>query len=542
MEMADSVKIPDLNDRSKFNLSHKHLLSTRMGYLVPNLLIPVYPSDSISCETNLMIRLSPLMAPIFSDVNVFQEYYFVPYRLIWNDFEDWITGGELGTDTSTWPYMAHTAAGLGQINEGELADYLGFPVDVDVTVSALPFRAYALVYNEWYRDQDLVTALTIDLTDGADVTTNIDLQKRAYAKDYFTSAAPYPQKGNNEVTLPLGTSADVDGSTITPAVTRTTNAQAWSVYDAGAQTQPGAGAVNVNNNNNLDSFGGAATNPYSLDPNAYLYTSIDPSTYSLTADLSTATSATINELREAIAEQLFWEKRARGGGRYVEYTQLEFGIRPYDQLRRPEYLGGARLPLIVSEVLTTSSGDGAGGDDIGALYGHGISAGTSTFSKSFREHGLILGILSVMPENLYMNQGVNRNWVDNMTRFDMLHPEFVAIGEQSIYTRELWGGDAKKATVFGYQGAYNHLRYMQSQVHGAFRDTAKLDYWHQARLFAAEPSLNQAFIEPDVSTATDILRIHQVTNEDTVYAICDHDIRALRPLPKFPEPAGLGLA
>lgn len=510
--------VPSLSQRSNFDHTHGKLISGYMGKLMPFLVQEIYPGDTYQqLSTQALIRLAPLVSPVMHEINVHLDYFYVPNRLVWNSpnngFESFISGGETTLDTQTPPTMAFTTAGLGQGSIGDLSDYMGVTPSADVTVSALPFRAYALIYNEWYRDQNLQTALTIDLTDGVDITTSTALLTRNWEKDYYTACLPYPQKFSSvEVTLPLGTTADIE---------RVSSGTYWDIYNTGTNTAAtgnkdirvtgGGGSIAVNDGATLGS----------LDPRNQIYT-----------DLSTATAATINELREAIATQLFWEKRARGGGRYVEYVQMEFGVRPYDQLRRPEYLGGQKSPIIISEINQTSETNTT---PQGTQTGVAVSAQSgNNIQKSFTEHGWVIGILSVMPRTMYMH--ATHKSLLRTTRFDYLQPEFQGIGEQPVLCKEVYASHSTPDATFGYTGRYNELRYTPSSVHGEFRDTAILGNWHMARNFTSDQSLNSAFVTADPTT-----RIHAVTTQDTVRVELVNNIQMVRPLTKYAQPSSLGM-
>lgn len=531
--MEEQAIMASINQRSNFDLSHHRLQSGYMAKLMPCLILEVYPGDTHRIKSEALIRLSALVAPTYHEINAHIDYFYVPNRLIWDSpsggFENFITGGVSSADSQTPPTLAFTAAGLGQCAVGDLADYMGVIPSVDCTVSALPFRAYSLIWNEWYRDQNLQTARVIDTTDGADTTTDVSIASRCWEKDYFTSALPYPQKFNNPVSLPLGTSAPLSGTLTTNVTRKAAAANPHGVFLVGSDTGAGDFDILSNASHHLYRNGGSSEE-VTIDPNGNWEISKNLNTY--TADLSSATAATINELREAIATQIFWERRARGGGRYVEYVQMEFGIRPYDQLRRPEYLGGVRSPIMINEVLQHSE---TGTTPIGTMAGHGITAMSPDNSvvKSFSEHGWIIAILSIMPRTLY-GQGLHKSLLRD-TRFSYLHPEFAGLGEQAIENRELYAAHSSPTGTFGYQGRYNELRYMPNSFHGSFR-TSDLYNWHQGRIFSADPSLNDAFVTADPTT-----RIHAVTNKHTVLALINHSIQSTRCLSKYAVPSELGI-
>lgn len=333
--------------RSKFSLSHYNLMSMDMGNLYPCGVTEVLPGDTIQHATSMLLRASPLLSPVMHPVHVRVHHWFVPHRLVWDDWEDFITGGSDGLDASTPPTMAFTTAGLGQVAEGDLADYMGVPIGEDCTVSALPFRAYALIWNEHYRDQDLSTELTIDTTGGDDTTTSTDLKPVAWEKDYFTSARPWEQKGA-EVTIPLVGDAPVLGIGKDSSSLSTWNATDVTVGESG-----GTDTVYADHQPTYDGSGNETK----------FYIEKDPATNypNIRADLSQASSVTVNALREALALQRFEEARARFGSRYVEYLRY-LGVKSSDaRLSRPEYLGGGKQTIQFSEVLQTAEGTGGGG-------------------------------------------------------------------------------------------------------------------------------------------------------------------------------------
>lgn len=320
-----------------------------MGELVPIGLTEVLPGDTVQQATTALIRCSPLLAPVMHPVRVQIHHWYVPHRIVWEDWEDFITGGPTGTDASVFPTI--TMPGGGGAAVGSLADYLGVPTGVNsLEVSALPFRGYAKIFNEWYRDQDLQTELVIDETSGADTTTNTALQNADWEKDYFTSARPWEQKGP-AITIPLGTTAPVTGV----GVSGTGNADAQTLW----QTTGSAGSV--------PAFGPADQLLVRAQTTGAVGGGNLPQVF---ADLSGASAITINALREAMALQRYQEARARYGSRYVEYLRY-LGVRSSDaRLQRPEYLGGGKQTIQFSEVLQTAEGT----NPVGELRGHGIAA------------------------------------------------------------------------------------------------------------------------------------------------------------------------
>ena len=480
--------------RSKFSLSHTHLFSCDMGELIPCGLFEVLPGDSIQQSTNMLVRASPLLAPVMHPVDVRIHHWYVPYRIIWDDFEDFITGGPDGMDASAYPVRS------GGVVQGTLADYLGVPPGIDSALprSALPFRAYQLIWNENYRDQDLETAAAISTASGTDVTTSGALQNCDWEKDYFTSARPWEQKGP-AITIPLGTSAPVVTNNTPPTfeqVTNTTEANLWG---------------NTGISEARRSVGGVVTNwPVSDEI-------IFGSQSGLTADLSSASAITINLLREALALQRFEEARARFGSRYVEYLRY-LGVRSSDaRLQRPEYLGGGRQTISFSEVLQTAEGT----DPVGSLKGHGIAGVRSNrYRRYFEEHGIVMSLMSVRPKTIYM-QGMNRIF-NRRAKEDFWQKELEGIGQQEVLQKEVYVMSATPDAVFGYQDRYDEYRRNESRVSGEFR-TSTLNHCHFAREFASDPALNATFVK---SVPTD--RTFAVPSEDVLYIYAKHSIQARR--------------
>lgn len=465
--------------RSKFSLSNTHLLSCDMGELIPVGLTEVLPGDSIQQNTTCMVRFAPMLAPVMHPVHVQLAHWFVPHRLVWDDWENFITGGPTGTDASVFPTIPVASAGI-----GTLTDYFGLPVSIALSVSALPYRGYALIFNEWYRDQDLTTALPIQTTSGVDNITSQQLQNVAWEKDYYTSARPWEQKGPT-ITLPLGTTAPI-------VKVADVTVQKVRRIDTDAP---------VANNTTLesDTAGNIQTTTGSVD------VWVDVSTSHVT-DLTGASAVTVRALREAMALQRFEEARARFGSRYVEYLRY-LGVKSSDaRLQRPEFLGGGRYPVQFSEVLQTAEGT----DPVGQLAGHGIGVARSNrYRRFFEEHGYIFTLMSVKPKAIYQN-GMPRTW-NRRTKEDFFQKELQHIGQQAIKNKEVYGAHSLPDGTFGYQDRYDEYRQGESRVCGEFRNT--LNFWHFARAFASNPALNDTFIKcvpteaPFAVPSADVLQV-----------------------------------
>lgn len=486
--------------RSKFSLSNTKLLSCDMGELVPVGLTEVLPGDTLQHATSALIRCSPMLAPVMHPVRVQVHHWFVPHRLVWEEWEDFITGGPDGLDASEFPTIAMPASTGAAV--GSLADYLGIPPGIaDLEVSALPFRGYNLIWNEFYRDQDLQTEKTISLASGADSTTDTDLLNAGWEKDYFTSARPWEQKGAT-VTVPIGTEAPVLGI-------------GW--INGGATYDTGGTLVNQSDDTQSTT---SPTNRWSSSnpATAHLMAQEGSTGYpNIRADLSNASGVTVNVLREALAIQRYQEARARYGSRYTEYLRY-LNVRSSDaRLQRPEYLGGGKQTIQFSEVLQTAEGT----NPVGEMRGHGIGAMRSNrYRRFFEEHGYVFTFITCRPKAIYM-QGLSRTW-NRRIKEDFWQVELQHIGQQEVLNKELYAGHATPDGTFGYQDRYDEYRRQESSVSGEFR-TSALDFWHFARDFSSDPALNATFVEcvpPD--------RPFAVPSEDVLYIMANHSIQARR--------------
>lgn len=485
--------------RSKFALSHAVNVTMDMGKLVPIGLTEVLPGDAVQQKTTALVRCSPLLAPVMHAVDCRIHHWFVPNRLVWSDWEDFITGGLDGNDASTFPTITLTPSA------GSLADYLGVPLGTSIAVNALPFRGYALIWNEFYADQDLDTALTIDLTDGADSTTNTTLKNINWEKDRFTSARPWEQKGPT-ISLPLGTEAPVTG------IGRSSNSYStgtMNVYETG-----GSGTV--------DYTAGWANPDTGAANSVIIEEDQDNAGFpNIKADLSAATSASVNLIREAFALQRFEEARARYGARYSEYLRY-LGVRSSDaRLQRPEYLGGGRNTIQFSEVL---SSNGATGGNLGQLGGHGINATRSNrYRRFFEEHGFIHSFMSIRPKTMY-SQGVPKHFIRS-AKEDFWQKELETIGQEEIQNREVYVAHSDPTGTFGYQDRYDEYRRSENRVAGDFHST--LDEWHFARTFSSDPSLNASFVNCVPSEEP-----FAASSNHTMWLQIQHSIQARRLLSK----------
>lgn len=484
--------------RSKFSLSNYKLFSCNMGDLVPCGITEVLPGDSIQQATSALVRASPLLSPVMHPTPVRIHHWFVPHRLVWDDFEDFITGGPNGTDDSVFPTI-QTPESTG-FAVGSLADYLGVPPGVaSRPVSALPFRAYALIWNDWYRDQDLETPLVIDTTSGADTTTSVALKQCAWEKDYLTSSRPWEQKGP-AITVPIGSTAPV-------ALSHTGSAPTFTQLSGAGDTKT------------LTSLG---ANRGIGSPVSDNWTGSEPLRFnnpglSGIADLSGASAVTVNVLREALALQRYEEARARYGSRYTEYLQY-LGVRSSDaRLQRPEYLGGGSQTLQFSEVLQTAEGSAP----VGQLRGHGISSLRSNrYRRFFEEHGYVITVVSIRPKTIYGN-ALARHW-NRRTKEDFWQRELQHIGQQEVLNKEAYFGHGTPDGVFGYQDRYDEYRRTESSIGGEFR-TTDLNFWHMARIFSSNIALNSDFV-----SCVPTERTFAVPSKDVFYIMARHSIQARR--------------
>ena len=504
-----------------FDLTHDRKLSCQFGQLIPVNVMDIIPGDSITLSSSAMVRFAPTIAPVMHRCNVFLHHFFVPNRLVWPGWEAFITGGWDGNDNTLHPYYSMN---LQNQAIGSLHDHLGLPIDSDVVagaagrqVSALPYAAYQMIWDEYYRDPNLLAPLEVELVDGSNAVNFAPytaLRKRAYQHDYLTSALPWTQRGP-EAMMPLGSSADVvlkAGNTNEVIIVDTTGIQ----NPIAGQLQ--AGTVPVNGR--LETTA-ATPVPGQIDPNG-----------TLEADLSQATASSIIELRRALKLQEWLEKNARGGGRYIEQILVHFGVKSSDaRLQRPEFIGGSKTPVKMSEVLQTSETTGT--TPQGNMAGHGISVGgTQQFGYTAEEHGYIITIMSVLPETTYQ-QGIPRHFLRN-DKFDYYWPSFAHIGEQAIFNDEVVveGTILDGNNTWGYTPRYSEYKYLNNTVHGDFRTT--LDFWHMGRKFTSLPPLDYPFMECDYQDHNRIFAVQG--SDDHLWCQVINNIEARRPMPVFGNP------
>lgn len=487
--------------KASHNLGHYRLFSASLGHLVPCCVQEIIPGDTFVHSTTALVRVAALAAPLMHPVQVRIHHWFVPYRLLWTGWEDFITGKN---DALTVPQVAVPTE-----NYTDLLDHMGIPDVDDQTVNVLNLRAYQMIWNEFYRDQDLDTPAVVSLANGPDTTTSLALQRVRWEKDYFTTAREYPQMGDTSVTIPFaaGSLAPVKGVGLT-STTAAGIVQGTPVRETDGSTPTYAHSI-----------------PSSVSNRFTIETDVDSDTAKplIYADLSQAEGAGIdvNDYRRSVARQIFLERRNRFGSRYVDFLRF-MGVNPSDaRLQRPEYLGGGRSVISFSEVLATAETTAAG-VKVGSMAGHGIVAlRTPRYRRFFEEHGVVLSLFSVRPKVMYAQQ-LHRMW-ERQTKDDFFQLENQMEGPQPVLTRELYAAAADPTTIFGWQGRHDDYRRTQSYVSGLFRPGETAADWHLAREFDAEPALNSAFLE--CVPKDDVF---QSANDPQLYCMTSHDIRARR--------------
>ena len=482
--------------RSKQNLSHTHLLTAEMGKLVPISCVEALPGDTVQQHTNVLVRVSPLAAPVMHPVTARVHHFFCPNRILWdglatgdgagNSWENFITGGPDGNNAENPPTVTTTTT------TSNLEDYLGIPRVAGIDINALPFRAINKIFNEYYRDQDLVTERAQDA---------LDLPSIAWEKDYFSSARPWTQKGP-DVTLPLGAKAPIG-------------------TDAAINTNLGI----LDSNSTYRTLRKVASDDIQYNGTA------SSEAQSLYADLSNAIGGDINDVRKAFALQRYQEARARYGSRYTEYLRY-LGVNPKDsRLQRPEYLGGGHTQINFSEIMQTGGNTASSLKPFGTgdMYGHGIAAMRSNKYRRFiEEHGYIVSFLSVRPKTIYQD-GIHRGFL-RQTKEDYFQKELQHIGQQEIYNNEIYADSTSAGMdTFGYQDRYSEYREHPSRVSAEYRDT--LDYWHMSRQFTSPPVLNTSFVECEPTK-----RIYNDNTFHALWIMCQNKIVARRMVSKSAAP------
>ena len=497
----------DVPRKSAFDLTHTKLLSMKFGSLVPTMCMEVLPSDQFSIAQELMCRLAPMLAPAYAQLNIFTHFFFVPNRITYPGWEDFITGGVDGLDDTILPQI-----GINPNNKGTLSDYLGLPsrgtAGPGMAVNALPFYAYNKIFNDYYRDQNVQP-------DEIELSSQI-LQQRAFEKDYFTSGLPWPQRGPS-VSIPINASFSPQYKSVS-----TVHAQ------DGLPLQSGEGNLrrNSNSTNQLESNINPSQDPadYRL---AHLQNLVDP-------QIVDGIQAPIEELRRAKNLQEWLEKNARIGGRYVEQLRARFGVPVQDQrLDRPEYIGGGQQPIVINPTFnTTGTTDSPQGD----MTGNGVSVGKSIGGKyTVHEHGYIMAITSVLPRTDYY-QGIPKHFLKT-DKFDYYNPEFQHLGEQPIEVQEIFFDEndtiEQRQETFAYQQKFAEYKHCSgNNIHGDFRDN--LEYWHAARKFSSKPNLNADFIKCRQDDFDRLFAVQDGTDYLWIQAV--NSVKARRPMDYFSKP------
>lgn len=540
--------------RSAANLSHTWKSTVDFAQLIPNLILEVAPGDAIKCQTNVFMRAMALLSPVMHKVDIYQHYFYVPERLIWDDYEAFHIPQRDETQETIpiRPYMLLPTNSDSEeykdlFRVGGLADYFGIPpfdgfgdpdnpsdpgqsladeVSEDRKICTLPFRAYALIFNEYYRDESLMPELEIPMGSGLeteeDLLSLLSMRYRSWEKDYFTSALTRPQL-NEPVGFDIGSGSRkvvIDPEARdqqVPNLFRFYNPDAQGVNNDFLTRTPASGFIAVRGElGDNQRFG-------YIDPNG-LWRVEGQSSY-----------ITVEQLRQQVRLQEYMELLNRGGNRYTEVIRNLFGVTPDDlRIGRPAYLGGGKQNLVISEVLQQSqsiSGESA----LGEGAGHALSLGSDNrFSAFFKEHGYVIGILSIRPRSEY-GQGVERHWLKR-DRYEFLNPKFTQLGEQPVRNGELFlsYSDNKNMEGFGYQPVYQEYRYKPSTVHGDLRKN--LAFWTLNRRFLNRPNLNASFVQIDPSQLNNIFAVTEAADGSHFICECEHNVRAIRCMPKNPVP------
>jgi len=500
--------------RSQFNRSHGYKTAFNSGYLIPVFVDEALPGDSFNLKMSTFARLSTPIVPFMDNLYLTSFFFAVPYRLIWANFKKFCGEQTNPADSTAFTMPVFTA--YNPVAES-LSDYLGIPpLAGGATIShvSLFHRAYNLIWNEWFRDQNLQNSIVVDTDDGPDAIADYVLLKRGKRHDYFTSALPWTQKNNTGTPVSVGLAGTAP------------------VYVDGAASGAGTDKLGL-----YYKGSSAWKTMYSGAADVCGYDNAPTANFNLQADLASATGITINSLRLAFQTQKMYERDARGGTRYREIIQSHYGITdPSDsRLQRPEYLGGGTTPIMLTPVPQTSATAGSLATGRLAAAGVSVSRGQG-FVKSFSEHCVIIGMVCVTADLNYQ-QGLDRKWTRS-TRLDMYWPALANIGEQAILNKEIYlqgsANAAQDAAAFGYQERFAEYRYKNSQITGKMRSTfaTPLDYWHLAQKFTGLPTLGDTFITENPP----IDRVVAVNTEPQFFFDSFFDLKCARPMPTYSVP------
>lgn len=519
--------------RSVFDRSHDYKTTMDAGYLIPFFVDEVLPGDTFKLRVNAFVRMNTLIAPFMDNVFMDTFFFFVPSRLVWDNWQRFC--GEQKNPGDSTDFLIPSLSGKNTFANGSIFDYMGLPTGValdpaNTPINALPFRAYNLIYNEWFRDENLIDSIAVPTNDGPDPISNYTLRKRAKRHDYFTSSLPWPQKGPS-VDISLTGQAPVFGNGL--ALGLVSNDLTF-----GLVSNSNNGANDGRPKLSPDAYNKPIgelipAKPFGDDAYAAVGVTNDGNYSGLVAGLDSVSAVSINDLRQAFQIQKFYEKWARGGSRYTETLRVMFNvISPDARLQRPEYLGGTHSRVNVVPTAQTSSTDSVSPQSNLSAFGV-LGDSAHGFNKSFVEHGYVIGLCCLRADITYQ-QGLNRMW-SRRQLFDFYWPTLAHLGEQVVYNREIYTqGTAADNGVFGYQERYAEYRYKPSMITGKLRstDAQSLDVWHLAQKFDSLPKLNQDFIEENPPIA----RVIAVQNEPQFFADFWFDLKTSRPMPVYSVP------